>query len=790
MKRGVTAAAIALFAIRVAPLAAMAGPGGLPQVEPAAVGLDPARLERIDHAVEEAIKQGQLPGAVVLVLRQGKIAYHKAFGCRSKEPVETPMTVDTVFDLASLTKSVATAPCVMILLEQGKIRLGDRAADYLPAFAQGGKKDVTVEQLLLHTAGLIPDNPLEDYGARREEALDRICRLKLVAEPGTRFLYSDVGYIVLGEIVERLGGEPLPAFCRKNLFLPLGMADTRFLPDKRLAERAAPTERREGRWMRGEVHDPRAYRLGGAAGHAGLFSTADDLAVYAQMLLDRGQFGGTQVLSPATVRLITTPRPVPGGWRALGWDVQTAFSGNRGELFPFGSFGHTGYTGTSLWIDPSSRTAVIFLSNRVHPADKTNINRLRGQVATLAAAAIVGPPFPVGTNARSVGGRVPTAHGQGRMSPVLTGIDVLKRDGFRQLRGRRVGLVTNQTGVDRDGHRTIDLLHHAHGVELVALFSPEHGIRGGVERAVGDEKDVATGLPVYSLYGPRRRPTAEQLHGIDTLVYDIQDVGCRFYTYLTTLGYVLETAAAHRLKVVILDRPNPIGGSRVEGPVLERGRESFTGYHALPVRHGMTVGELATLFNRERKLNVDLVVIPMEGWRRADHFDRTGLLWVNPSPNMRTLTAALLYPGVGLLETTNVSVGRGTDRPFEVIGAPWLDGRHLAAELAKAAPAGVRFVPTRFTPAASVHAGKECGGVQIYIDDWDRFDSLPTGMVVACQLRRLYPAEWQLERYSVLLAHGPTLEALRRGDPSGRIQQLWQQDLAEFGELRKRYLLY
>ena len=249
--------------------------------------------------------------------------------------------------------------------------------------------------------------------------------------------------------------------------------------------------------------------------------------------------------------------------------------------------------------------------------------------------------------------------------------------------------MTNHTGRDREGRSTIDLLHEAQGVTLIALFGPEHGIRGAVEEKVADARDEKTGLPIYSLYGTRRKPTPETLKGIDTLVYDIQDAGCRFYTYISTLGYLLEVAGQSRgwmtqpLRVVVLDRPNPIGGLAVEGPVLDSGRESFVAFHALPVRHGMTVGELARLFNAERKLGADLEVVRMEGWQRSDFYDSTGLPWINPSPNLRSLTEALLYPGIGLLETTNVSVGRGTDRPFEWVGAPWIDGRKLAAALAE-----------------------------------------------------------------------------------------------------------
>jgi uncharacterized protein YbbC (DUF1343 family) len=374
---------------------------------------------------------------------------------------------------------------------------------------------------------------------------------------------------------------------------------------------------------------------------------------------------------------------------------------------------------------------------------------------------------------------------------ILTGIDVLRRDGFKQLAGRRVGLVTNHTGVARDGATTIDLLHGAPGVKLVVLFGPEHGIRGALDQPnVPDGKDEKTGLPVYSLYGKRRRPDAEQLKGIDTLVFDIQDIGCRFYTYLTTLGYILETAATHKLRVVVLDRPNPIGGVAVEGPILQKKFESFVGYHTLPVRHGMTLGELALLLNKERKINAELEVIKVEGWRRDQLFDRTGLTWVNQSPNMRSLAAALLYPGVGLLETTNLSVGRGTDRPFELIGAPWMDGRKLAAELTAAKLPGMRFMPVRFSPTSSVHAKKECSGVHIYIDDWSRFESVPVGLTIAATLRKLHPKDWQTKGYNRLLGNTPMHQAVEKGEPPADLLRRAGEGMKEFMEVRKKYLLY
>ena len=743
----------------------------------AADTIDRERLQRIDAAVESALKRGAAPGAVVLVVHGDAVAFRKAYGSRSVEPERTPLAPDAVFDMASLTKPVATAASVFVLVEQGRLRLSDKVAKHWPAFAANKKGEVTVEQLLLHTSGLTADNALADYRDGKAKALERIAALPLEAEPGTRFRYSDVGFIVLGELVERLSGEPLDAFARKHLFAPLKMADTGFRPEGKVKARAVPTTRRDGRWLAGEVHDPRAAAIGGVAGHAGLFGTADDLARFARMLLRGGELDGVRVLSPLAVRLMTEPCPVPGGLRSRGWDVDTAYSAQRGELFPRGQgYGHTGFTGTSIWIDPPSRTAVIILTHRVHPNEKGNVTALRREIGTIVAAALTEP--------------VSERPKPGDFAPVLTGIDVLAKEKFARLKGRRVGLVTNHTGRDRAGRSTLDLLHEAEGVRLVALFSPEHGIRGELDAKVGDGTDAKTGLPVYSLYGKRLKPTPETLRGIDTLVYDIQDIGCRFYTYISTLGGLLEVAAEHKLKVFVLDRPNPIGGVAVEGPVLDAGRESFVGYHALPLRHGLTVGELALLFNAERKIGADLEVVKLEGWKRRDLFDRTGLTWVNPSPNMRSLTAALTYPGIGLLETTNVSVGRGTERPFEWVGAPWLDGRRLAEALTRRGLPGVRFVPVSLTPSASVHRGKACGGVQIVVDDWSRFEPVRTGLAVTLELRRQHPDEWETKNFDRLLASKATFEGVRDLKPLSELEKAWQPGLRKFRERRKAFLLY
>ncbi len=374
---------------------------------------------------------------------------------------------------------------------------------------------------------------------------------------------------------------------------------------------------------------------------------------------------------------------------------------------------------------------------------------------------------------------------------VLTGIDVLLRDDFRQLAGRNIGLITNHTGLNQAGVSTVELLHAAKQVHLVALFSPEHGFAGQLDTAkIGDAKDQLTGLKIHSLYGESRVPTAESLQGIDTLVFDIQDIGTRFYTYISTMGNAMKAAADHDLRFVVLDRPNPIGGSEVQGPVLDAGSESFVGFHPLPVRHGMTAGELARMFNGELKLGLDLEVIAVEGWRRADFFDVTGLIWTNPSPNMRSLTQAHLYPGIGLLETTNVSVGRGTDTPFEVLGAPWIEPRSLARELNSADLAGVRFVPIHFTPDDSKFKNELCGGVNFIVTNRDTFDPLATGLTVAITLRRLYPQDWDTASLNRLLAHVETRDAILAGKSLPEIRARYDAGLQSFKSRRSAYLIY
>jgi len=378
-------------------------------------------------------------------------------------------------------------------------------------------------------------------------------------------------------------------------------------------------------------------------------------------------------------------------------------------------------------------------------------------------------------------------------APVMTGLDVLVASGFEQLRGAKVGLITNQTGIDRAGVSNVTLFAKAPGVELVTLFSPEHGFQGKLEGKVANGTHPA-GFAIQSLYGDTRKPTPEMLAGIDCLVFDIQDIGTRFYTYISTMGLAMQAAAEAGIRFVVLDRPNPIGATKVAGPVLDAGTESFVGFHTIPVRHGMTIGELATMFAAElpalRGKQLRLQVIGLRNYSRDMRFDETGLTWINPSPNMRNLNEALLYPGIGLLETTNISVGRGTDTPFERIGAPWIDGPRLAAHVNSLGLPGFRCYPIDFTPTASKFEGVRCEGLFLIVDDRDVFEPVRTGLHIACALRDLFPGKWQIDRFTRLLRNADIFEGLEAGKSAEDLIAMWQPKLREFERRRKAVLLY
>jgi uncharacterized protein YbbC (DUF1343 family)/CubicO group peptidase (beta-lactamase class C family) len=754
--------------------------------------LSSSAAKAIDDLLETSIAEHKLPSAVVVIGHKGRIVFENAY---STAPA-------TVFDMASMTKVLVTAPAVMQLYEQERLGLDDPVAKYLPAFAANGKGTITIRQLLTHSSGLAPDLDLTDAWSGKEEGIRRAFASVPTSPPGTEFRYSDINFIVLGALVEKLSGVTLDQYAMRYIFQPLGLEQTRFLPPPAWQSRIAPTQvNQNGENPAGIVHDPTARRMGGVAGHAGLFSTANDVAVYAQSLLDRLQGRPSRFpLKRETLELMIAPQRIPGRTRTtvrgLGWDIDSAYSSPRGKVFGSGSFGHTGFTGTSLWIDPASETYVIILSNAVYPSGHSDLTGLRSGIATIAA----------------------TDLGAGQR--VQTGIDVLEADHFAELAALaknhgsrlRLGLLTNQTGIDARGQRTADILAHdaaaaVPGLALKLLFSPEHGINGVEDReGIPNSIDPVSGLPVISLYGKtdaERRPSAQSLAQLDAVVIDLQDVGVRYYTYETLVHYFLEAAGQTRTEIVVLDRPDPIGGLLVQGPLSDPGRESYVNAMPLPVRHGMTLGELARYSNGEAKLGAPLTVIPMRGWHRQEWFDETGLPWNNPSPNLRSLAAATLYPALGLIESTNLSVGRGTETPFAFVGAPWVGTPWIEAgspsggnpDLARFLNArsipGVRFEAVSFKPEPPYpFANQTCYGVRVLVTDRNSADMPRVGLEIASALHHLYGAKFALAEMDRLLVNRSVLDALDSGRDPAEIAAGWAKSLNLFNTVRLQYLLY
>ena len=765
------------------------------------VAAEGAQFVPTDNLIQQEIG-GAITGAVLVIGHNGKIVHQRAFGSRILSPHPAPMTVDTVFDLASLTKVVATTPSVMRLIQFGQIRLNDPVSHFIPEFGSNNKQSITIGQLLTHYSGLRPDLDLNVPWHGQQEAFHLAHEEKPATPSGAQFVYSDINFIMLGELVQRVSGMGLEKYADIHIFQPLGMKNTRFLPPASWTPKiAAMLAIDNHRILRGTVQDPTAERMDGIAGHAGLFSTAGDLALYAHALIDRNR-----ILTPDLIEKMTTPQQPPNAVavRGLGWDIDSPFSTNRGALLPVGSFGHTGFTGTSLWIDPYTNTYIILLTNSVHQRQGANLVSLRSRVADAAASALhLDVTSEKQQKLLTITGYNETQSAARRLDSrnghVLTGIDVLEKESFASLKKEKnqvtIGILTNQTGLDAQGRRTVDVLATAPGVKLAAIFSPEHGIFGAIDNANQEKNSVdsVTGIPVYSLYGnsdQKRRPPVEILKGLDAVIVDIQDAGARFYTYETSLGYMLEAAAQANIEVIVLDRPNPITGSLVQGPLSQADMSNFTNYHPVPVRHGMTMGELAQFFNGERKTAAKLRVVPMQGWLRGDWFDSTGITWTNPSPNLRSITEATLYPGVAMIEGTNISVGRGTDTPFELVGAPWIDARAFSEALNARLISGVRFIPVSFTPVSGPYANQQCHGVNIIVTERSVLDAPELGIELASALQKQYSSDWKMANMIVLLANKPVFDLLTANEDPRNIAQEWREGLSNFLALREKYLIY
>ncbi|WP_296225677.1 exo-beta-N-acetylmuramidase NamZ domain-containing protein [Ralstonia sp. UBA689] len=750
-------------------------------------------MQELEAVVSAQISDANVAGAVVLIGDASGVRERIALGQRTIGLAPEAMTDDTIFDLASLTKAVATATAVLQLTEHGRVELDAPASRYWPAFGEGGKAGITVRQLLTHTSGLPPGLVSRAAFRSRASVLHAIAVMPPMAEPGTRVIYSDINYVALGEIVRRVSGVALDKWCAQNIFRPLGMRDTAFRPGGKLIGRIAPTIYRNGRLLRGEVQDPTAAALGGVSGNAGLFSTADDLARFARMLLNGGRLGNTRILQPASVVALSTPDSSSelDSTRTLGWDVQPPLIPNRYRAPRAGLLQHLGYTGTGLWVDLATRRFVIVLTSRLYPDERGNAMPLREAVLGLVSSTA-----PV-LSGEQIAARAPTmaeavARAAQRLpaasGPVRTGIDVLEAAGFAPIVGKRVGLVTNHSGFDALGRRTIDVLAQAPGVRLTAIFAPEHGLGTDLDTAFGESVDTRTKVVVHSLYGEGKRIPPGALSDVDVLVFDLQDAGVRFFTYLATLGYTLEAAAAAHIPVLVLDRPNPLGADLVGGPVSDTADGSLTNYAPLPLVHGMTVGELARFFNDRLGIGADLHVLAMERYARSMRYLNTGLGWVPPSPNLRDFTALERYPDVGLIEGAAVSVGRGTPVPFSVIGAPWIDGGALAQEL-NALDAGATYAPIHFVPAEGPYQGRSCAGVAI------QHLSAPIlpgriGLALARVLSQRYPEHFKLEAIRVSVGSQTVWNMLRNGVPLETIERVAQAQSEAFARQRAAYLLY
>ncbi|MCC6750822.1 MAG: DUF1343 domain-containing protein [Deltaproteobacteria bacterium] len=731
----------------------------LPEARLAEAGFVPELSVELSLLLEDAVQKGLAKAAALIVVRNGKVVYRGTAGAARR---------DSIFDLASLTKVLVTAPAVLRLVEQGRLGLDDPIGRHVPWLRGTSKQQLTLRQLALHVAGLpsvVWKGPLTDG---RDAIFQRIAKAKLRGAAGAAFKYSDLGYILLGEAVAARSGKSLDRAVADALFAPLGLCDTGFAPPREVLGRVVTPWPEGGK--EGEVYDPLAWRMGKVAGHAGLYSTLDDLALFGQMLLEGGTLRGRRVLSARSVAELSGPHSVPGvGQRGFGFRLDRGRQGQAGALSP-SAYGHTGYTGTSLWIDPERRLVVALLTNRTYLEPPPSVGALRARVHDVVKGSLVASPARV----------------------VTTGLDRLHEQGYAPLRGRRVGLITNQTAIDRQGRWIVDLLEEAPGVKLVSLFVPEHGLKAQVDRRIHDSTLTRGGqrVPVYSLFGSRRRPTDATLAGLDTLVFDVAAVGVRYYTYLATMGWAMEEAARRKLRFVVLDRPNPLGGEGAEGPVSSATRRTSTNYHPVPLRYGMTVGELARLYNAERRIGADLVVVPARGWRRAQLFPEQGLPWRDPSPNIRSWRQALLYAGIGFLESTNVAVGRGTDAPFQWFGAPWLDGPGFAQALAARKVPGFYVVPRVLTPKSGPYRGERCSGVQVILTDGRRARPVRLGLEVALLLRERHRQEWETKHLYRLINDPPTTEALLAGQPAERILRRFEPALARFLKARRRYLLY
>lgn len=721
----------------------------------------------LQTALDAAVKEAGAPGAAALVGRGGEVLFRGASGHRQLRPGKRPATVDTLYDLASLTKVICTTTVIFQLRDAGKLDLDQPLGEHVPL---GWGAEVTFRHVLTHTAGLPPLLPgLKDKVKNLAGAVAEIAKVELRATPGSRRVYSDLGFITLAQIVELIERDTFDRICAKRIFEPIGLKNTGFNPPKVWREDCAATE--DCPWrkkiMVGEVHDENAYAVGGVSGHAGLFSNVDDLGRFCVALLE------DKVLPKATLDEIAKLTHVPFyPWQALGWKVDPWAGGSEGHLASRQAIGHTGWTGTSMWIDRDSGHYAVLLSNTCHPSRDARDNPTLRKVFHRAVAAAL----------------------YEKRANVHTGIDRIPWNTFEDLAGKRTAVLTHLAAVDQLGRDTMAVLGLREGLAPRRIFTPEHGLRGAAEAG-----ELVTGqqgtTETISLYGEQKAPTPAQLADIDVFVVHLQDIGARYYTYIATMKACLEACAAAGKPVMVLDRPNPLGGEIIEGP-LPGHTDKLVCAVPTPVRHGLTIGEMAQFLQQSDPglAKLSLNVLPLDGWRPALGWDATALPWVPPSPNMPSAETALIYVGTCLIEGTNLNEGRGTETPFQLLGAPWLDPERVLALLEHEAALGAALRPAQYTPrslpgraAKPAHMDTACQGIEIRVADL----ALLRPFRLACGLLRaiheVHGEQLEWKPFFDTLAGGPTLGAHLRGPrPLAAYFDSLQPALAAYEKARPR----
>ncbi len=721
------------------------------------------QLQALKQALEWAIKGAGAPGATACVGVAGGEMLIEAAGYRALTPSRESAEKDSLYDLASLTKVIATTTAVMLLIEEGRLSLEQRITEFIPL---SNLNAFTVRHLLTHTSGLPAWRAWHQEASGMLEYVEHIAEAAAGAVPDRSRTYSDMGFILLAKIVEQATRDSFDAFCRQRIFEPLGMKDTLFTPPEALRPRCAPTERCSwrNRMLRGEVHDENASAIGGVSGHAGLFSTARDLGVFCSALLEG------RLVKEETLAEMTRGGQVPCyPWQGLGWWVDPWTSGANGYLPSRTAFGHTGWTGTSIWMDRDRKNYAILLSNTCHPTrEKRNNGELRRRFYAAAADA----DYPNSTNAH-------------------TGLDKLLRNEFSDIAGKRLALLTNSAAVDQLGRSIMDVFNLCGAPKPSLLYSPEHGFFGQAEAGahVASEKGD---IPIVSLYGDRKHPSAEELRQIDLFAVDLPDIGARYYTYMDTMKNCMAACAEHNVPMLILDRPNPVGGAILEGPVA-REYGSPVCCAPLPIRHGMTLGELALYFKDVffSKTKLSVTVLSAENWWRELQADVCALPWKAPSPNIPSAETALMYIGTCLFEGLNMNEGRGTDTPFLVCGAPWLDAEAVLADLSAQDAPGCDLKPVLYIPksipgkaANPKHQDKLCRGIRFQIVDWQAARPFTTAAALIGAIHKRHD-ELAWAPFFDTLAGGPWLrEQILSGQPAREIAAGLQAELAAFDAKR------